>query len=85
VAIDYSNTKIGSIPLHKFTHYTQGEEADHIHTVKGATLRYCLEVFVDDFMSLVILTTKEQLDHVTSTIMTGIHDIFPPNIIDSND
>jgi hypothetical protein len=42
-------------------------------------------VYVDDFMSLVIPTTKEQLDHVASAIMTGIHDVFPGNIVDSDD
>jgi hypothetical protein len=85
VAIDYINTKVGSISLHKFTHYTQGDEADHIHALSGAALRYCLEVYVDDFMSLVIPTTREQLDHVASAIMTGVHDVFPANIIDSDD
>ena len=83
--MEYSNTTIGSIPHHKFTHYTQGEEAEHIHAPTGAQLRYCLEVYVNDFMSLVILTSKEQLVHVASAIMTGIHDIFPANIVDSND
>ena len=85
VAMEYSNTNIGSIPHHKFTHYTQGEEADHIHARPGAPLRYCLEVYVDDFMSLVIPTSKEQLDHVASAIMIGIHDVFPANMVDSND
>jgi hypothetical protein len=70
VAIDYINTKVGSTPLHKFTHYTQGDKADHIHALSGAALRDCLEVYVDDFMSLIIPTTREQLDHVASAIMT---------------
>jgi hypothetical protein len=85
VAMDYSNTKVGSIPHHKFTHYTQGDEADHIHALPGAPLRHCLEVYVDDFMSLVIPTSKEQLAHVASAIMTGIHNVFPASIVDSND
>ncbi len=85
VAMDYSNTKVGSIPPHKFTHYTRGDEADHIHALPGAPLRYCLEVYVDGFMSLVIPTTKEQLAHIASTIMTGIHIVFPANIVASND
>ncbi len=85
VAIDYINTKVGSIPLHKFTHYTQGDEADHIHALSGVALRYCLEVYVDDFMSLVIPTTREQLDHVASAITTGVHDVFPTSIINSDD
>jgi hypothetical protein len=42
-------------------------------------------VYVDNFMSLVIPTTKEHLDHVALAIMTGIHDVFPGNIVDSDD
>jgi hypothetical protein len=36
-------------------------------------------------MSLVIPTSQEQLDHIAMAIMTGIHDVFPTNIVDSND
>ena len=48
-------------------------------------LFYALEVYVDNFMSIVIPTSQEQLEHVATTIMTGIHDVFPANIIDSDD
>jgi hypothetical protein len=41
-------------------------------------------VYVNDFMSLDIPTTREQLNHVATTVMTGIHDVFPTNIIDSD-
>ncbi len=46
---------------------------------------YGLEVFVDNFMSLVIPMSREQLDRVATAVMTGIHDVFPTNIIDGND
>ena len=36
-------------------------------------------------MSIVIPTSKAQLDHVANAIMRGIHDVFPADIIDSND
>jgi hypothetical protein len=46
---------------------------------------YGLEVlFVDNFMSLVIPMSREQLDHVAAAVMTGIYDVFPTNIIDGN-
>jgi hypothetical protein len=35
-------------------------------------------------MSVVIPTSKEQLDHVTTAIMTGIQYVFPTNIVDSD-
>jgi len=40
---------------------------------------------VDDFMSIVIPTSREQFEHVATAIMTGIHDVFPADIVDSND
>jgi hypothetical protein len=45
---------------------------------------YALEVYVDDFMSIIIPTSWEQLEHVAMAGMTGIHDIFPANIVDCN-
>ena len=38
-----------------------------------------------DFMSIVIPMSQEQLEHVATAIMTGIHDVFPADIVDSND
>jgi hypothetical protein len=43
-------------------------------------LQYGLEVYMDDFMSVVIPTSQEQLDHVATAIMTGMHNLFPSNI-----
>ena len=36
-------------------------------------------------MSIVIPTSQEQLEHVATAIMTGIHNVFPADIVDSND
>jgi len=36
-------------------------------------------------MSIVIPTSREQLKHVAMAIMTGIHDVFPADIVDRND
>jgi hypothetical protein len=43
-----------------------------------------VEVYVDDFMSLVIPISQEQLQHVMAAVMMGIHDVFPPDDNDSN-
>jgi hypothetical protein len=43
-----------------------------------------VEVYVDDFMSLVILVSWEQLRHVVAAIITEIDDMFPPDANDSN-
>jgi hypothetical protein len=88
VAQDYCETPIGSLPPHKFTHYVIGnpayEELPESDPTGGA-FRYLLEVYVDDFVSLVIPTSREQLRHVSTGTMTGIHDVFPADDIDSND
>jgi len=71
IASDYCDTPVGSLPHHKFA--------------KHGRLFYALEVYVDDFMSSVIPTSQKQLEHVATAIMTGIHDVFPADIVDSND
>ena len=44
-----------------------------------------VEVYVDDFMSLVIPVSQEQLCHITNEIMHGTHDVFPPENDDDED
>ena len=44
-----------------------------------------LEVYVDDFVNLVIPASQEHLRHMANTIMEGIHGVFPPDQDDSND
>ncbi len=44
---------------------------------------YMVEVYVDNFISLVIPVSKAQLCHVATAVMTGIHDVFTPNIDNS--
>lgn len=44
-----------------------------------------LEVFVDDFISLAIPKSHEQLDHVANSAMTGMHKVFPPDEDNDND
>ncbi len=44
-----------------------------------------LEVYVDDFMSLVIPTLEGQLRHVANAVMKGIHDVFPEDSEDETD
>jgi hypothetical protein len=53
--------------------------------VTPPTVFYIVEVYVDDFMSLLIPISQEQLRHVTMAVMTGIQDVFPPDNDDSND
>ena len=88
IASDYCDTPVGSLPHHKFAKHVKGaKEFNELPTAsKKGKLFYALEVYVDDFMSIVIPpTSKEQLEHVATAIMTGIHDVFPADIVDGND
>ncbi len=78
VAQDCSETKIDTLPPHKA--YDELPERDD----SGNNFRYLLEVYVDDFVSLVVPTSREQICHVSTGIMAGIHDVFPANDVDSN-
>jgi hypothetical protein len=87
-AQDYCETKLGSLPPHKFTHYVIGNKAyDELpeQNKNGKPFRYLLKVYVDNFVSLVIPTSREQLRHVSTGAMTGIHDVFPADENDAND
>ena len=44
-----------------------------------------IEVYVDDFMSLVIPISKSQLQHTVAAVMMGIHDAFPAKDEDDGD
>jgi hypothetical protein len=43
-----------------------------------------LEVYVDNFMNLIIPVSQEQIRHDAMAVMTGIHDVFLPDDIDNN-
>jgi hypothetical protein len=87
IATEYTDMPVGSLPDHKFTGYTVGGESysglpqDH----PGHTFRSMIEVYVDDFMSLVIPVSQSQLVHMAAAVMTGIHDVFPANNDDNGD
>jgi hypothetical protein len=84
----YINTEVGSLPTHKFEKYVVGD-VDYATLPECAANKsrflYMVEVYVDDFMSLVILVSQEQLQHVATAVMTGIHDVFPGDAVDSKD
>ncbi len=88
VAQDYCETKMGTLPHHKFTHYVisnQAYDGPPERDKTGTAFQDMLEVYVDDFFSLVIPTSRKQLRHVSTGTMTGIHDVFPASDNDAND
>jgi len=85
VAVDYIETTIGSLPQHKFAHWAGATTTKVNKGGKETALRYVLEVYVDDFISCIIPTTQQQVEHVARGILYGIHDVFPPSEDDSTD
>jgi hypothetical protein len=88
VAQDYCKTKMGSLPPHKFTHYVIGNKAYEDLPERDKTgnlFQYLLEVYVNDYISLIIPMSCKQLRHVSTSTMMGIHDVFPADEKDTKD
>ena len=88
VAAQYIEHPVGQLPGHKFEcHTTPAADEQAQLQVGGDTegFKYILEVYVDDFMSLVIPMSTKQLQHVANAVMRGIHDVFPEDVDDEND
>ncbi len=88
VATKYTEAKLNSLTPHKFEKFVVGPSEYQALPEAGINpigFAYMVKVYVDDFMSLVIPVSREQLRHVANVIMHGIHDVFPPDAEDSND
>ncbi len=87
VATKYAETKLNLLTPHKFEKFVVGAPEYQALLKAGINpigFAYMVKVYVDDFMSLVIPVSWEQLRHVANAIIHGIHDVFPPDAEDSN-
>ena len=85
VAVNYIETKIGTLPKHKFEHWAGMETVLVNDGQQNDKLRYGLEVYVDDFILCIVPTTRRQVEHVARGILHGIHNVFPPSEDDAED
>ena len=92
VAEQYIETPVGSLAENKFVELTEVNseisELKNKDTSKGSSkesFNYMLEVYMDEYIVLVIPKKQDQLHHVANAIMTGIHDVFPPYKDDKED
>jgi hypothetical protein len=88
VCTEYIEKEVGTLHRHKFDKYVGGDPEFKALPVSGISANeflYTVGVYVDDFMSCVIPISQEQLRHVSTAVMTGIHDVFPTDADDSND
>jgi hypothetical protein len=82
VAAQYAELPLVALPDHQFIDHTRGnadrEDLPQYASLPSKRFCYLLEVYVDDFIGIVIPVSQQQLDHVATSIMSGIHDVFPP-------
>ena len=66
------------LPPHEFEHYMMQEIDPLIPTVDNEGLVNLLEVYAYDFIVMSNNTSHAHLLQVSSVMLHGIHDIFPP-------
>jgi hypothetical protein len=85
VLMQYTDMPFDTLPLHKFKHHA--DTCPSTATLSGESdkpLQYMTEVYVNNFMSVIIPHSKQELRHTAWATTTGIHDVFPPNNVDEN-
>ncbi len=87
IPMQYCETEIGTLKTHKFDALVSGNamlaELPETYEMQKH-MKYLIEVYVDDFMALVIPTSIKEVTHVGRAVMHGIHDIFPEHINNAN-
>jgi hypothetical protein len=79
ITMQYCETEIGTLKKHKFDALVSSNAmlAELPETYKTKKdMKYLIEVYVDDFMALVIPTSIKEVTHVGQVVMHGIHDVF---------
>ncbi len=77
VAIEEIETTTGSLPEHKFKRWLRANNTILGNAQAPGGLRYVLEVYVDYFISAIIPTSRQQIEHIARSILHGIHNVFP--------
>jgi len=88
IATTYCETEIGTLPSHKFDKHVSENDATRelpYTPLTNKRMRYLIEVYVDNFMAIVIPTTQEDVTHIGRAIMHGIHDVFLADDNNAND
>ena len=82
VAAMYAEQALDSTASHpSLPHTKTHDDYKRLPTTRKPTdapIRYLMEVYMDDFIDLVIPVCQQDLDHMAIATMTGIHDVFPP-------
>ena len=84
----YAQTPLGTLPPHKFEHYTETHEDFKSLPAASETddnFLFTLEVYVDDFIGAVAVESQRPLQHVSRATLHGIHHVFPPAEAEDDD
>ena len=87
VTEQYTKTPVGLLPQHKFVDFAAtGKDFDSLLAKSNSRdLAYVVEAYVDDHIAITTPALCQELIHVANALMTGIHDVFPADIKDSED
>ena len=89
VAAQYAELPTNNLAPHQLLYHTKQHKdyqaLPRTRQPSDPPLRYMMEVYMDDFIDLAIATCQQDLDHLASATMTGIHDVFPPAEIPTED
>ena len=88
VAKSYAQSKIRSLPEHKFLEYTMGSpeyEALPKVSADGRPLKFMIEVYIDNFINLMMARSNCDLGHISNATMHGMQGIFLAKKVDNED
>ena len=89
IASQYAELPMEGVDPHHLLHHTKTNpeyaKLPETRRKSDPPMRYIMEVYVDDFIDIVIPTCQQDLDHIATATMTGIHDVFPPAPTQSSD
>ena len=88
VSEEYVQAAIGSLPDHKFlTHikYSTACKALPSDAPNNELLRFMIEVYMDDYISLEIPRYKKELGHLANVTVYRMHSAFPVDEEDKED
>ncbi len=85
VAVKYIEMAIGSLLHHKFEAWAGTTMAMVNNDMAQCDLHYILEVYVNNYISCIVPTSRKQIEQVARGILHRLHDAFPPGTDDSKD
>jgi hypothetical protein len=87
VAMQYAEARVGELEDHKFLKFAMSNDKARAlpEKTEDSGFKYMIDVYVDDFITLVMATSREQLQHVANAVMRGVHDVFPADEKDEDD